>query len=148
MTVCLNCEGWGCAQCQNEREEARGGEQGPTALELELATVTAQRDALAGIIDDLSDVVADAMNTACGFAWDAGAASVSAICLGCDAMVRREELQAHALKCTKHPVGALRVALEGLLDDSERIHAGHPLPLEVWFARRDFARAVLDGGAP
>lgn len=58
MTACINCEGWGCAQCAHEREAARGGEQGPTALELQVehlrsevkrcrdgqARITAQRD--------------------------------------------------------------------------------------------------------
>lgn len=51
--ICLNCDGWGCAQCKNEREAAQGGEQGPNALEVELAglrvqlaEVTADRDRL------------------------------------------------------------------------------------------------------
>jgi hypothetical protein len=36
VTPCLNCDGWGCAQCALDREEARGGEQGPTASELHI----------------------------------------------------------------------------------------------------------------
>lgn len=36
MTVCLNCDGWGCEACALERAEAAGGEQGPTALELQV----------------------------------------------------------------------------------------------------------------
>lgn len=58
MVKCLNCDGWGCRECANEREAAKGGEQGPTALELQVehlrgevkrcrdgqARITAQRD--------------------------------------------------------------------------------------------------------
>lgn len=35
--ICLNCEGWGCAQCKSERQAAQGGEQGLSPLEVELA---------------------------------------------------------------------------------------------------------------
>lgn len=52
--ICVQCDGWGCTHCKNERAEAGGGEQGPTALELEndslrreLAEVKDERDRLA-----------------------------------------------------------------------------------------------------
>jgi hypothetical protein len=40
--ICVNCEGWGCAACQYERTAARGGEQGPSALEVELEQLRAE----------------------------------------------------------------------------------------------------------
>lgn len=40
--ICLNCDGWGCAQCKNERAAAAGGEQGPTSLELDLQLARAE----------------------------------------------------------------------------------------------------------
>lgn len=40
--ICLNCEGWGCAQCKSEREAAKGGEQGLSPLEVELAAARAE----------------------------------------------------------------------------------------------------------
>lgn len=147
MTGCLICDGWGCAHCALEREEARGGEQGLTATELELSQLKAERDALCGLIDDLSESVELALNVACGIAWDSAVLSMHAICIGCEAMTRREDMRAHAATCEMHPVGELRLALEKLLDEAERHRAGAPLPAETWFIRRDFARAVLEGGA-
>lgn len=40
--ICLGCEGWGCAQCKSEREAAKGGEQGASPLEVELAGLRAE----------------------------------------------------------------------------------------------------------
>ena len=44
--ICLNCDGWGCSQCKNEREAAKGGEQGPYALVVELAGLRAEIERL------------------------------------------------------------------------------------------------------
>lgn len=43
--ICLNCEGWGCAQCKSERDAAKGGEQGLSPLEIEVAQLRADHDA-------------------------------------------------------------------------------------------------------
>ena len=34
--ICLNCEGWGCEACKVDREAAKGGEQGPSPLDLQV----------------------------------------------------------------------------------------------------------------
>ena len=52
--ICLNCEGWDCAQCKLEREAAAGGEQGPTAEDLELVALRHERDTFKGLADDLT----------------------------------------------------------------------------------------------
>lgn len=44
--VCGNCEGWGCRECELERAVAEGGEQGPTALEIENAKLKAEVERL------------------------------------------------------------------------------------------------------
>jgi chromosome segregation ATPase len=52
--ICLNCEGWGCAQCKLERQAAAGGEQGPTAEDLDLIALRHERDTFKGLADDLT----------------------------------------------------------------------------------------------
>jgi hypothetical protein len=43
--TCHHCEGWGCTHCELERIAASGGEQGLTAVELELERAHLERDA-------------------------------------------------------------------------------------------------------
>jgi hypothetical protein len=40
--ICLNCEGWGCTQCRDERDASKGGEQGLSPLEIENDRLRAQ----------------------------------------------------------------------------------------------------------
>lgn len=46
--ACLNCEGWGCAECKS----ARSGDQGLTTVEVELAEARAEIARLRGERDD------------------------------------------------------------------------------------------------
>lgn len=59
--ICLQCDGWGCTRCVLERAEAAGGEQGPTAEELELQQLRAELTALKARHEADLEAVADAM---------------------------------------------------------------------------------------
>jgi len=46
--ICINCEGWGCIQCTYDRQAAKGGEQGPNPLEVQVETLRAELETVRG----------------------------------------------------------------------------------------------------